>query len=150
MQHEAHQAGFTMIELILAMVIVGIIAVVAVPRIIDRSAYDARSFHDEALAILRYAQKAAIAERRTVCVAFSSNSVTLTIASTNPGTCDTPLAGPTGNPPFTVTASGGAAFSSLPANLSFDSLGRPSSSASILVNGYAHAITVEPETGYVH
>lgn len=150
MQHGTHQAGFTMIELVLAMVIVGIIAVVAVPRIIDRGAYDARSFHDEALAILRYAQKAAIAERRTVCVAFSSNSVTLTIASTSPGTCDTPLAGPTGNPPFTVTAPGSAAFSSLPANLSFDSLGRPSSSASILVNGYSRAITVEPETGYVH
>jgi MSHA pilin protein MshC len=132
------------------MMIAGIIAAIAIPRFVDRAAFDSRSFHDETLAMLRYAQKAAIAQRRTVCVAFSASSATLTVASSNPGSCDTPLAGPTGNPPFTKTAPGSASFSTLPANLNFDSQGRPSSSASIQVNGYARAITVEPETGYAH
>ncbi len=143
-------SGFTMVELISAMAIIGIIAAIAIPRFAGRAEFDSRSFHDKTLAILRYAQKAAIAQRRTVCVAFSSNSVALTSASTNPGPCDTPLAGPDGSSPFTVTASGSATFSPLPANLSFDPLGRPSSTASIQVSGYSGIIIVEPETGYVH
>lgn len=152
----AQQSGFTMVELISVMVIVGILAAFAAPRFFNRADFDARSFYDQTLAILRYAQKSAIAQRRTVCVTFPTNSsIVLTIAKDNPGACDTDLAGPTGTTPYTVTSSGSdIVYSSTPTNFSFNALGQPvSSPGAIQINGPCGtcdlaSITVEPETGY--
>ncbi|MCA1973912.1 MAG: type II secretion system GspH family protein, partial [Caenispirillum sp.] len=87
--------GFTMVELVVTLIVIGILAVVAAPRFFDRADFDARAFLEQTAAALRYAQKAAIAQRRTVCVAFAANAVTLTVRATaGAGACDTPLAGP--------------------------------------------------------
>lgn len=147
-----HHRGFTLVELVVTIVILGIMAVTVLPRFFDRRDYDARAFLDQTAAALRYAQKAAIAQRRTVCVAFTANSVTLTIRSTaGAGACDTPLGGPKGSP-YTVTAPGKAKFNPVPANLSFDAAGRPSAFASIIITieGLATPLIVEEETGYVY
>ena len=143
--------GFTLMELVVTIVILGILAVVVLPRVFDRKEFDARAFLDETAAALRYAQKAAIAQRRTVCVAFTANSVTLTVRATpGSGACDTPLAGPAGSAPYTVTAPGSATFTSHPASLSFDAEGRPNTGATLAVSGIPDTLTVEAETGYVH
>src|ERR1035437_7525698 len=71
-------SGFTMIELVMVMVIIGILAVVAIARM-DTSGYRALEFHDKTVAALRYAQKTATSHRRLVCVAFTASTVTLTI-----------------------------------------------------------------------
>lgn len=68
------QRGFTLIELIMVMVMLGVLAVFAAPRIFNSDDFYARGFHDETLALLRYAQKTAIAQRRTVCVTFTSSA----------------------------------------------------------------------------
>lgn len=144
-------SGFTLVELIIVMVIIGVIAVAAIPRFWDRDVFNSRGFYDETLSALRYAQKTAIAQRRNVCAAFAANSVTLTIASANGGAaaCDTPLAGPTGAAPFTVSG-GSINYSALPADFRFDALGRPSVGQTINVVGSTLNIIVTPETGYVH
>ena len=136
-----------MVELIMVMVIIGIIAAVAVPRFFDRNVFDSRGFYDQVISTLRYAQKAAIAQHRFVCVAFTSNSVTLTTGAT--AACGTNLTGPTGTAPYSVSSSN-ASFTATPAAFNFDALGRPSAAQSITVSGYATSITVEVETGYVH
>lgn len=143
--------GFTLIELIVVMMIIGIVAVTAIPRLADTKAFDALGFHDKTLAALRYAQKSAIAQRRNVCVAFTSGSVTLTIASASgdASPCNTNLAGPNGSNPFTVTAASGVSFSATPANFNFTALGKASASRTLTVAGMP-SITVEQETGYVH
>lgn len=150
---DQRQLGFTMVELVVTMMIIGILAVAVLPRFTEISAFDTRSFNDEVLATLRYAHKAAIASRRNVCVNFTSTSVTLTTA-TAPGAgaiCSTGLAGPTGTVPFAISAKPGTSFSSLPASFHFDALGRPSvATQTFQVSGVPTTITVERETGYVH
>jgi MSHA pilin protein MshC len=148
--------GFTLVELIMVMIIIGILAVAVVPRMFDRKIYESRGFYDETLAALRYAQKSAIAQRRTTCVAFTSTTVTLKIVTAAGSTdCNTAsglanLVSPTGASPFTVTAKPGVAFSVIPNGVSFYASGQASNRRTIQVAGVAGIITVEQATGYVH
>lgn len=150
--------GFTLIELIMVIVMLGILAAYAVPRMFDSTAFNARGFHDETLAYLRYAQKTAVAQRRTVCVTFTSSSLTLAIASAAATTtCATAgtLTGPKGDSGSTITlsANGGVTYSSLPTSFNFDGLGQPINPATgqtLQVLGASNSITVEAGTGYVH
>src|SRR5450759_2932408 len=90
-----NQRGFTLVELIMVMVIVGILAVVVAPRFFDADVFKSRGFADQVQASLRYAQKAAIAQHRNVCVAMTASDITLTIANAIPSLatspCNTPL-----------------------------------------------------------
>lgn len=89
--------GFSLIELIVIMVLMGILAVSVVPKISSSSALRAQAWHDQALSALRTARSMALSHRRVVCVQFSGNSVRLQIATTHPPTaCDTPVPGPDG------------------------------------------------------
>ncbi len=149
-------SGFTIVELITIIVIMGILAAMAAPRFFDRNVFDSRGFYDQVISTLRYAQKAAIAQHRFVCVAFTANSVTLTTgADANCGTDLTGSAGPVSPPPCAQNTysvcSNNASFTATPAAFNFDALGRPTPAPpSFRVSGYATSITVEAETGYVH
>jgi MSHA pilin protein MshC len=153
----AHQRGFTLIELIMVMVMLGVLAVFAAPRIFNSGDFYARGFHDETLGLLRYAQKAAIAQRRTVCVTFTSSTASLTMAtaaSTFNCATATALTGPNGTP--TITARSGVTYSPTPTNFNFDGLGQPITSTGTAMAkqtikiGNAADVIVETSTGYVH
>lgn len=140
------QRGFTLIELIMTMVIIGILAVVAAPRFFDNGMFQSRGFADQVQATLRYAQKAAIAQHRFVCVAFTNNSITLSTGAT--AACGTPLVSPSGD--AVINAPAGVVFGSVPVNFNFNALGTPSLAQTIGIAGATNSITVEAETGYVH
>jgi MSHA pilin protein MshC len=145
--------GFTLIELIMTIIIVGIVAVVAIPRFTNSSVFQARGFADQVQAALRYAQKTAIAQRRNVCAAFTlpaPSTVTLTIANAGGAAspCVQNLDLPTGG--NTITAPTGIAFAALPTDFSFDALGSPSTGQTINITDVTNGITIEAETGYVH
>jgi MSHA pilin protein MshC len=153
------QSGFTLVELVTIIVILGIISAVALPRFFDRNTFESRGFYDQVISTLRYAQKTAVAQHRLVCVAFTVNSITLTIDSTFPpdGVCDAApagdLTGPAGQRPYRVTPPSADVTLSGFANFSFNALGSPSFAANqvITVSGYASTpITIERETGFVH
>lgn len=147
--------GFTLIELVMVLVMLGVLAVFAAPRVFNRSDFEARGFHDQTLSTLRYAQKTAIAQRRAVCVAFTATSVTLTRASAEADSnCDTPLTGSRGE--AVLQAPNNVGFTATPATFRFDGLGQPLEGAStpaprtIQVGNTDRTITVEAVTGYVH
>lgn len=164
----ARQRGFTLIELIMVMVMLGVLAVFAAPRIFSTSDVYARGFHDETLSYLRYAQKAAVAQRRMVCATFDTtstpNSLVLTMENPTPSTaplpnvgCNVNLVGPKGESPARVAAKSGVAYSSA-TSLFFNGLGQPVSGAravltsntTIKIATVSNTITVEAATGYVH
>lgn len=145
------QRGFTLVELIVTLVVVGILAVAVIPRFASQADFDARGFFDGTLSILRYAQKSAVAQRRTVCVAFGADpSVTLTIASVDGGPCDTDLAGPNGVTPYSLPTPAGVGYAAPPLNFNFLSSGVASLDQNIAVAELpGRSINVVAATGYV-
>lgn len=145
----------------MVILMLGVLAVFVVPKMGGPSTFNARGFHDETLAYLRYAQKTAVAQRRTVCVTFpDASTVRLSLASTaNSWVCDATLIGPRGESPAQVTAKSGVSFlnNTAPGDFRFDSLGQPVDSSGVSmvvpamqVDGASNSINVETVTGYVH
>ena len=143
-----NQHGFTIIELVMVILIIGILAVTALPRL-DASVYKSAAFHDSAIATLRYAQKTATSHRRLVCVTFTASSITLQIAKTNPASiCDENLnlAGRNTNV-LQSSDTVNAVFNPVPANFNFlpDGTG---ANRSIAISGLT-TITIVGATGHV-
>lgn len=142
------QFGFTLVELIVTMIIIGIMAIVVLPRFDLLSGFDAKGFHDQTVAELRFAQKTALAQRRAVCVNVLSSGITLRIASTDTA-ADTVAVCTTGStlkPPFTPKDGKDLSGSSF----SFKRMGETDQASDILltITG-ADPIQIDATTGYV-
>jgi MSHA pilin protein MshC len=132
------QAGFTLVELIMTMVILGIIAAVAMPRFFDTNVFQERGAADQVRAALRYGQKIAIAQRGAV-------SVNITAAANSD--CGTQL---TGGDVACVIEDSVTVVPALPRTVTFNALGQPVPNAAGLIRVGTTDITIEAETGYVH
>lgn len=129
-----------MVELVTIIVILGIIAVVALPRFADNDAFRDRAAADQARAALSYAQKVAIA---------SHGAVTATIRNRIPpeaSNCGTAVAAGA----LACVLPDDVVLSGVALVTTFDFMGRPfpNAAASAVVGGTT--INIEAETGYVH
>ena len=141
-----HAAGFTLTELVMVIAVATILAAFAISRI-NVVSFNTEGFANRAAAMVRYAQKLAINQRRTVAVVITGSNIQLCYT-------DTACSGgsvhqPPGTSAFSFDTPSGVALSG--SSFSFSPLGRPSAGASITVTGdIARTITVEAETGYAH
>lgn len=163
-----------MVELIVVMVLVGILAAIGAGRYFDRGSFDTQAFTDQTRALLRYAQKAAIARNTPVWVELGDNRIGLCHVEPH-GACprESQVLAPGG------IAAGGATethcqsptwfcigrpegvriqVSQAINQFRFDALGRPTDASrpiagltvTISGNGEERNVTVSQETGYVH
>jgi MSHA pilin protein MshC len=154
-------AGFTLVELVVVMIIIGVMSVVVLPRFDLFKGFDQVGYRDKVKATLEYARKAAVARRRYTCVSLSGNDMLVTA---DPGVPESYLGGcPASALPLPaedrtcspvtvgkVCAPSGVSLTGT-ATLTFSPLGKPSSAGAYTVTGdSAENITVEAESGYVH
>jgi len=145
-----HSNGFTMIELVMVIVILGILAAVAIPRMSGLSDYRGLEFHDKVVSALRHAQKTATSHRRTVCVAFTASTVTLTIAQANAGACVANLMAPGANSNVVQSSdTTNAVFNPVPPAFNFLSDGTTGAVPDLAISGQT-PIVVVGTTGHVH
>ncbi|WP_137820499.1 prepilin-type N-terminal cleavage/methylation domain-containing protein [Pseudomonas sp. 2FG] len=143
--------GFTLVELILVIVIIGILAAVVGPRFFDRQVFDGRLYFEETRAAVRYAQKLALASGCRVQVGLGAGGYSLrrdaNCGTGNPANYVAQVLGPDGQPYADAPAPSGVAVVPNSFPLVFDSLGRPSNAANANIGGFV--LSVNADTGLV-
>lgn len=150
----SHSRGFTLIELVTVILVLGILSVVALPRFFDATTFTSRGFYDEMTSAVRYAQKLAVA---------SGCDVRLNIAGGNYALhqrqlCDhasgfnRAVSQPAGSGSFAGSSPSGVPLSSTYSNIIFDAQGRATSGGvpvNVMVKVGDRSFTIIGESGYV-
>jgi MSHA pilin protein MshC len=145
--------GFTMLELVIVILIAGILSFMAIGRLNDTGEVNAHGFAEQVASTLRFAQEAAVAQRRLLYVNVNSASGLVTACLDSSNACAQPLAAPGGGN-LSVVAPGGVVMSTNTTQFSFDGMGQPSTAAQVRIqvtapDGQQFLVTVEAGSGYV-
>lgn len=148
------ERGYTIIELVLVIVILGIIGVVAGPRFFGESQYEQRAFLDEVAGAMRYAQKVAVASGCPVEVTLTAGSYSLAQQSASSGHCNpsdasfpNPVLLPSGDP-VTGTAPGGITMSPT-MTIRYNALGQTGLGSDQVFTIGSSSLTVRADSGLV-
>ena len=147
-----NQCGFTLVELIITMVLIGLISTVAIPRFFDNQDFTDRGFYTEVINALRYAQQHAVATNCDVQITLTATGYSLhrravncdgvggfTIALFNPINPDVDFAGDQTD--VTVTADTSI--------FSFNALGVESTGTNNNITVGGISLCVHSTTGYI-
>ena len=141
------QSGFTLVELVVTILLVGILAFVAVPRFFQTSGFTERNAAEEVLTAFRYAQQLAMSRGGDIQIVINGNNYRVQAA----GPPIAIVANPNGRGDYNVNLPGGITATNTA--ITFDNLGRPSPNAqtdiAIGTSG-THTVRIEQETGYAH
>lgn len=145
--------GFTIVELVMVMVLIGVLAAIGVPRLMGDNSFAAATFGDEVVSALRTAQKTAVARRRLVCASVDSTSVSLSMA-TAPGAtaCNLALGDSYATTAPGVTASTHTLFFQPNGLITAGATGRATTSGTVTISLHGNtrrSIAFEGSTGHV-
>ena len=142
-----NHSGFTLVELIVVILIVGILSVSFTPRFFGVASYEDRRAADELRSAIRHTQQMAMNRGGNIQLLLTANNFTVQRSTTNPAERD--LRSPDGLIPYVKIFPTNVAVSSipaLPATISFDRLGRPDTGYVITLG--SQQVSIEDETGY--
>ena len=149
--------GFTMVELIAVMLLVGVLAVVALPRLDGTLGLRGTAWRDQVLAATLQARSLATGHRRLVCLTVATGAVQMTMASANPASsCNTTLPGPDGDARWAVDPASlavtvnpaGTLYLQPDGRVTSDGAGLTAVNVSIAIAGET-ALQITGETGHV-
>lgn len=141
--------GFTMVELIIVISLMGIMATLAMTRSVNRTSLHEIGFRDQLKGLIRHARKLAISQQRNVCVLLSANQASGVYA--NGAACDpaAPIAEPGSSSAFVLQVPSGVVLAG-PLAVQFDSTGQPVPNVNQAINvGATPVLTVSRATGIV-
>ncbi len=147
MHRPSASRGFTLIELVMVMVMVGALAVFAMPRLIDTTMWRLRAYGDELQSRMQAALRMSLAQRRPIVASINPTGVVIAYAA---GGTIASLPCPAAVPNC-ITESG-----TRTASFNAGNLGRVTTSTgsalSVTVSGggYSQAFRLEAETGLFH
>ena len=140
-------AGFTLLELVVTMVILGVLSAVAMAKL-NQPQVDAAWFPDQVRAVIRLAQKQAVAQRTRILVVVSATQLSLCYATTAVSfTCAAAVSDLRSGGAVVLNAPSGISLGSTAATFAFNGLGQPSSAVSVTVG--TATVQIAAETGYV-
>lgn len=146
--------GFSLVELLLVLVILGVLAVVVGPRLPNITGFQMRGFHDELISAMRYGQKLAVAGGCPVQVQVGGDAYALFQGDTDcdDATLSRPVQHPSTRDPFSGSAPEGVSLTPA-ATFVFNALGdiNGGGSVNLIVSGggTSRTITIHGGTGYV-
>lgn len=149
------ELGFTIVELVAVMVIIGIIAAISAPRFVGVDAFDARGNYGTLTAALRYAQKTAIAQRRIIYASVNTSTRIVCLGYTS--NCSSAVIDTATQAAYAKTLSGNVIITASTSPIGFDGLGRPVPNLAatftiqntVVPTESTRTITIEQDTGYV-
>ena len=146
----SNQHGFTLVELIVVILILGILAINVGSRVFSSSSFSDRKVADELVEALRYAQHIAMSRvggtGDTIRVITTASDYSVELFD---GVTSTAIPNPNKSGDYTVSIPGNTVLSA--ETVSFNGLGQPASATdqSITVGSPVNfTITIESETGY--
>lgn len=142
--------GFTLVELITVMVLVGILSLTALPRFFDTRDFTGQGFYDELISAVRFGRATAVASGCSVQVRITSSPAGYGLfqraTDCTTGAFTRPVPHPSQSGDFTGNAPNGVTVTA--ATLTFDGHGRADADVSVTVAG-SRIFDVVAATGYV-
>ena len=138
-----HQRGFTLVELIIVILLVGILAINVGTRFFSNSSFADRNVADELIEAIRYAQHLAMSRGGGIQVVTTATRYTVQQTDT------TAIPNPNRTGDYSVAIPSNSSLSAT--TITFNGLGQPTPATDTNISvSSSFTITVEGETGYAH